>query len=91
MGSAATITPQASLCPLEQAAISPTTDLTIAVLQSSGLVVEVNAVSTILAGDPVAVFATLRDAFAWASAEGAAVMTITVSNARPLPERPASP
>ncbi len=41
--------------------------------------------STLVWGEEKALFAALREAFAQGTARGAAVMTVTLSNACPLP------
>ena len=70
--------------PLRQANLSPAIDKAVAVFRESGLEVTPGPMSTIIAGDDVAVFAALRDAFR-ATAEGEVVMVVTISNACPVP------
>lgn len=57
----------------------------LAVLRQRGLTIEVGAMSTVIWGDLNEIFAALRDAYEQASDGQAAVMTITVSNACPVP------
>ncbi len=42
--------------------------------------------STYVVGDDAAMFAALQDAFARASGKGNVVMTVTISNACPIPD-----
>lgn len=57
----------------------------IAALQASGLQCEVRSMQTELVGPADEVFVALRNAFEAAAAVGATVMTVTVSNACPVP------
>ncbi len=57
----------------------------LAVLRQHGLTLEVGTMSTVIWGDLDEIFAALRDAYEQASAGQATVMTITVSNACPVP------
>jgi uncharacterized protein YqgV (UPF0045/DUF77 family) len=83
------VTAQVSVYPLGRDDIGPIIDRIIAVLQASGLVIETNTMSTILAGEHDAVFSALRDASASAMTGGSAVMSVTLSNACPLPDQSA--
>lgn len=62
-------------------------DLAIERLRARGVVAEVRAMQTELAGEEEAVFAALQDAFRAAAASGGVVMTVSVSNACPVPAR----
>lgn len=55
-------------------------------MQSKGLRTAVGPMSTRVTGAADAVFDALREAFVRAAARGQVVMTITVSNACPMPE-----
>ena len=79
------ISAQVSLYPLGQADIAPAIDAVVGVLAERGIAHEVGAMSTTVWGEDEAVFAALREAFRAAAAFGQAVMTVTVSNACPLP------
>lgn len=57
----------------------------VAALALPGVTYEVRAMHTEVRGEPDAVFAAIRAAFDAASALGGVVMTVTVSNACPLP------
>lgn len=83
------LTAQVNVYPLGQDEIGPTIHRVIDILRVSGLVIETNAMATLLAGEPDVLLATLRDAFAAAAGEGSVVMTVTASNACSLPTRPA--
>ncbi|GBD24098.1 hypothetical protein HRbin29_01771 [bacterium HR29] len=52
---------------------------------ASGVTYEVRPMQTELRGEPDAVFAAIRAAFDAAAARGGVVMTVTISNACPLP------
>jgi uncharacterized protein YqgV (UPF0045/DUF77 family) len=75
--------------PLGQA-VDAAVDLAIERLRAAGVLMEVRAMHTEIAGDEDAVFAALRDAFRAAAASGGVVMTVSVSNACPVPA-PAGP
>lgn len=53
-------------------------------LRGAGVVKEVRAMHTELAGDAEAVFGALRDAFRAAASLGGVVMTVSISNACPV-------
>lgn len=73
-----------AIYPLRQAS-DTAIDRAIAALQASGLRCEVRPMQTEVLGPADEVFAALRAAFEAAAAVGAAVMTVSVSNACPLP------
>lgn len=79
------VSAQLSLYPLGQADLAPAIQAVVNVLNARGLPHEVGPMSTLVWGDDEAVFAALQEAFAAAAAYGEAVMTVTVSNACPLP------
>lgn len=62
-------------------------DLAIERLRAGGVVAEVRSMHTEIAGEEDAVFAALQDAFRTAAAHGGVVMTVSVSNACPVPAR----
>jgi uncharacterized protein YqgV (UPF0045/DUF77 family) len=75
---------QFALYPLGVGQIGGVIDRALTAAQSSDLVVETGPMSTMLVGEDAAVFAALQRAFAAASSEGGAVMTVTISNACPV-------
>jgi len=79
------ISAQVSLYPLGQGDIAPGIGAFLRVINAHHLSHEVGSMSTLLWGDDEAVFSALREAYAEAAAAGPAVMTVTVSNACPLP------
>ncbi|MHB0859552.1 MAG: YkoF family thiamine/hydroxymethylpyrimidine-binding protein [Anaerolineae bacterium] len=81
------ITAQLSLYPLGQQDLAPAIQAVVDTLAAHGLPAEVGAMSTVTYGDDEAVFAALRAAFVAAAQYGGAVLTVTVSNACPLPAR----
>jgi uncharacterized protein YqgV (UPF0045/DUF77 family) len=80
------ISAQISLYPLGQKDYSSPVHEVLGVLSERGLPYRMGSMSTVTWGDESAVFAALREAFARVTEPGLAVMTITVSNACPLPE-----
>jgi len=81
------ISAQVSLYPLGQEDLSPAIEEVLNVLNERGLHCETGSMSTLVWGDDAAVFDALRKAFSAATRHGPAVMTVTISNACPLPER----
>ncbi len=79
------ITAQVSVYPLGQQNINPPIEQAIEMLRAVGLVVESGAMSTVIAGETDGVFAALRDVFGTLTEQGAVVMTVTFSNACPVP------
>ncbi|MBN1247549.1 MAG: thiamine-binding protein [Anaerolineae bacterium] len=80
------ISAQVSLYPLRQADIGPGIREAVRVFREHGLTVRYGAMSTLVWGENHLVFVALEDAFQRAAALGDAVMTVTFSNACPLPE-----
>jgi uncharacterized protein YqgV (UPF0045/DUF77 family) len=80
-----TISGQVSVYPLRQEHLTPAIQAVTAALEARGLQTEVGPMSTQVTGAAHAVFAGLEEAFARAAATGHVVMTITVSNACPVP------
>ncbi|MGE0652966.1 MAG: YkoF family thiamine/hydroxymethylpyrimidine-binding protein [Alphaproteobacteria bacterium] len=76
---------QISIYPLGVEELGPAIEAAVAELREAGLEPEVGPMATYVTGDEDAVFEGLRRAFAAAAREGHVVMTLTVSNACPLP------
>ena len=76
---------QISVYPLRQDHLGPAIDAVRKALADHGLVSEVGPMSTIVVGEGAVIFAALGDAFAKAADLGDVVMTLTVSNACPIP------
>jgi uncharacterized protein YqgV (UPF0045/DUF77 family) len=76
---------QVSLYPLRQEHLAPAIETVRVTLEGHGLSPQVGAMSTTVTGESGAIFAALAQAFAQAAAGGHVVMTITVSNACPVP------
>lgn len=80
------VSAQVSIYPLRQEHLTPAIEAVTGTLKEHGLHVEVGPMSTQVTGDVRSLFAGLGEAFVWAAATGHVVMTITVSNACPVPE-----
>ena len=76
---------QISIYPLRQDRLGPAIEAVRATLADHGLTPEVGPMSTIVVGEDTAIFAALGEAFAKAAELGEVVMTVTVSNACPIP------
>lgn len=76
---------QFSLYPLGVEDLSPGINAAVAELASLGLEPDVGPMSTYMMGDSGLVFEGLKRAFDAAARAGDVVMTVTVSNACPLP------
>ncbi|MCL1926468.1 MAG: Ykof family thiamine-binding protein [Syntrophorhabdaceae bacterium] len=76
---------QVSLYPLGVAELSPAINAAAGEFEKQGVEYKTGEMSTVMWGDDEKLFGALRDAFREAAARGAAVMTITVSNACPWP------
>jgi tRNA-Thr(GGU) m(6)t(6)A37 methyltransferase TsaA len=81
------IAAQVSLYPLQQESLSPAIDEALRIFHDHGLQVEPGAMSSVIAGEDAAVFAALQEAFRRAAAQGQVVMTVTFSNACPVPSK----
>ena len=81
------VTAQVSVYPLRQTSLGPAVEAVRGALDRQGLAPEVGPMSTLARGDSERVFAALREAFESAASGGAVVMSVTVSNACPLPSR----
>jgi uncharacterized protein YqgV (UPF0045/DUF77 family) len=84
------ISAQVSLYPLRQAHLSPVVEQALHVFRAQGLTVRPGDMSTLVTGDDEAVFASLKEIFAQAAHQGDVVMVVTLSNACPISEAPAS-
>lgn len=78
---------QVSFYPLGGADLTAAIDKFLAALARHDLACEVGSMSTVIWGDLGAIFVALQDAYEQASAGNATVMTVTVSNACPMPSR----
>jgi uncharacterized protein YqgV (UPF0045/DUF77 family) len=76
---------QLSLYPLGTEDLSPAIEAAVEELRRLGLAVEVGPMSTYVTGEDDAVFRGIRNAFAAVAGRGQVVMTITLSNACPIP------
>ena len=81
------ISAQVSLYPLQQESLSPAIDEALEVFRAYGLDVEPGSMSTVITGNDSAVFAALQEALHRAAEQGQVVMTVTLSNACPVPQR----
>jgi uncharacterized protein YqgV (UPF0045/DUF77 family) len=81
-----TISAQVSIYPLRQERLTPAIAAVRVSLEAHGLRTEVGPMSTQVTGSAETLFAALGEAFVRAAAIGQVVMTITVSNACPVPE-----
>lgn len=81
------IAAQVSLYPLRQESLSPAIDQALWIFRKHGLDVEPGAMSTMITGDDAAVFAALQETFRRVAEQGHVVMTVTVSNACPVPAK----
>ena len=77
---------QISIYPLRQERLGPAVEAVRAALAARGLHPQVGAMSTVVVGEDAVVFAALAEAFAKAAEAGEVVMTVTVSNACPIPD-----
>ncbi len=79
------ISAQVSLYPLRQPDIGPAIREVVRVLHDHGLAVQYGAMSTLAWGEASEVFGALEEAFTGRCRDGDTVMTVTFSNACPLP------
>ena len=77
---------QISVYPLRQDRPGPAVERVRAALVARGLTPQVGPMSTIVVGEDTVIFAALAEAFAGAAGSGEVVMTVTVSNACPIPD-----
>ncbi|MGO9058776.1 MAG: YkoF family thiamine/hydroxymethylpyrimidine-binding protein [Candidatus Binataceae bacterium] len=80
-----TTSAQISVYPLRQEHLAPAVESVRKALEEHGLTPQVGAMSTTVIGESGIVFAALAEAFAGAASSGQVVMTITISNACPVP------
>ncbi|HVB15194.1 MAG TPA: YkoF family thiamine/hydroxymethylpyrimidine-binding protein [Stellaceae bacterium] len=72
--------------PLGQDRLGPAIELVRTALVAHGLAPQVGPMSTVVVGEDAVIFAALGEAFAKAAELGQVVMTVTVSNACPIPD-----
>jgi uncharacterized protein YqgV (UPF0045/DUF77 family) len=76
---------QVSVYALRQDHLGPAVETVRTTLEAHGLQAQVGPMSTIVTGETGVVFAALAEAFDKAARTGEVVMTLTVSNACPVP------
>ena len=81
-----TVSAQIAIYPLRQDRLTPAVEAVQQALRDHGLRAVPGPMSTYVVGDDQAIFAALREAFAQASSLGHVVMTVTLSNACPIPD-----
>ncbi len=81
-----TASAQIAIYPLRQERLTPAVEAVQRALSDHGLSIVPGPMSTYVAGEAEIIFAALQVAFARASAMGHVVMTVTLSNACPLPD-----
>ena len=79
------VTAQVSIYPLHVASLSPIINEALLVFNKFGLEVHPGSMSTLISGDNEILWNALSNAFSAAAVQGEVVMTVTVSNACPLP------
>lgn len=84
------VTAQVSLYPLRQEHLEPAITAAVTRFKEEGLEVWEGAMSTMVAGELDAVWASLRNAFADAAVRGEVVLVVTLSNACPVPSQEGS-
>lgn len=82
------ISAQVSLYPLRQRQLARPITAALQIFQASGVHFRPGEMSTLVWGETEAVFSALRAAFEQAVESGDTVMTVTLSNACPLPAEP---
>ena len=81
-----TASAQVAVYPLRQSRLSPAVEAVQQALRDKGLEPQAGPMSTYVVGDDAAIFAALQEAFGRASTLGHVVMTVTLSNACPIPD-----
>ncbi len=81
---------QVSLYPLRSGHVSPSIEQALRVFRAHGLAVRPGDMSTLVTGDNEDVFRSLKELFEQAARQGDVVMVVTLSNACPMSEAPAS-
>lgn len=80
------VSAQVAIYPLRQQRLTPAVEAVQHALRQKGLQTQPGPMSTYVVGDEAVVFAALQEAFAQASRNGHVVMTVTLSNACPIPD-----
>jgi len=81
-----TVSAQVSVYPLRRLAIGEPLDAVVSALRSHCVDVNPGPMSTVIAGEEHEVFGALAAGFRTATAQGDAVMVVTISNACPFSE-----
>ncbi len=81
-----TASAQIAVYPLRQDHLTPAVNAVQQALTDQALHVEPGPMSTYVIGDADDIFAALQQAFARAAETGHVVMTVTISNACPIPD-----
>ncbi len=81
------ISAQVSLYPLRQRELGPAIDMALTTFRQHGLEVSPGPMSTMVSGSADVLFRALQEAFSAAAAAGDVVMSVTFSNACPVPPR----
>jgi uncharacterized protein YqgV (UPF0045/DUF77 family) len=81
-----TASAQITVYPLRQDRLTPAVEAVQQALRDHGLRAVPGPMSTYAVGDDQAIFAALQEAFARAFSLGHVVMTVTLSNACPIPD-----
>lgn len=81
-----TVSAQIAVYPLRQERLTPSVEAVRHALLDHGLEPQSGPMSTYVVGEGQAVFAALQDAFTRTSGIGHVVLTITISNACPIPD-----
>lgn len=84
-GDATVASAQVAIYPLRQEHLTPAIDAVQRALRKHGLTIQPGPMATYVVGPTDTILAALQEAFAQASATGHVVMTITLSNACPIP------
>jgi uncharacterized protein YqgV (UPF0045/DUF77 family) len=81
-----TASAQVAVYPLRQERLTPAVEAVGQALREHGLQPLTGPMSTYVVGEDQTIFVALQDAFARASGLGHVVMTVTLSNACPIPD-----
>lgn len=82
------VSAQVSIYPLRQERLTPAIRAVTEALHTRGLKAEAGPMSTHVTAPADSLFAALQEAFVRAAESGQVVMTITISNACPVPHAP---
>ncbi len=77
---------QIAIYPLRQERLTPAVEAVQQALRGHGLDIQLGPMSTYVLGETDTIFAALQAAFGQATTKGHVVMTITISNACPIPD-----